>query len=158
MKKATIVGMLLLGVLTSFGQASCDKASNNTFGIHYTYSPQGHGLGFEIGWTGQESPINFHINMDVFKENHYLSKEAQDKGDIGYFGRVYQKFGVRVARVPYKWSIYVNLLGGLDSNTGFYCGTGIKFLVPLNTKAISVEPMYVNKEFNVQATLHFIII
>lgn len=134
----------------------CSRGSNNTIGVHYTYSPRnGDGVGMEVGITGQEKPWNFHMNVDIFY-NDWIEPNKQS-GESPWSGRIYNKLGYRVIRWPYKLSVYTDILGGIDYKRAFYYGYGLKFLVPIDIRAISIEPMYVDKEFNIQITFHTVI-
>lgn len=153
---AILFTVALVGIqLTTHAQLpQCDQPTFTTIGAHYTWAENKQGVGIEIGVTGNESNFNLHWGSDVFQSTESIPK-ADGVDDIS--GRVYIQPGYRILRIPYKLSIYTDVMGGLSLDRGFYCGAGIKFLVPLNRKALSIEPMYVDRQFNLQFVLHFVV-
>jgi hypothetical protein len=151
---AILFAVALIGIqLTTHAQTPCDGGKFTTIGAHYIWADQQQGAGVEIAINGNESNWSLTWNADVLKNTSATIKE--NESDIS--GRVYMKPGYRVLRIPYKLSVYTDVMGGLSLDNGFYYGAGIKILVPLNRKALSIEPMYVDKQFNLQFALHFVV-
>ena len=138
-------------------QSSCDCDFKTTLGIHYNYYRGMNGAGLEYGKTGDESNFNIHVGFDIFFPSKTFKDKHKAEGDTAMTGRMYNKIGYRIIRIPYKLSIYTDLVGGLDMNMGFFYGVGLKFLHPLNENAISIEPMYIPGKkggWNIQAAFH----
>jgi hypothetical protein len=139
-------------------QSSCDCDFKTTLGIHYDYYKGMNGAGLEYGKTGDESNFNIHVGFDMFFPSKTFKDKHKAGGDTAMTGRMYNKIGYRIVRIPYQLSIYTDLVGGLDMNMGFFYGVGLKFLRPLNENAISIEPMYIPGKkggWNIQAAFHF---
>ena len=142
---------------TGRSQSSCDCDFKTTLGIHYNYYKGMHGAGFEYGKTGEESNFNIHVGFDMFFPSKTFKDKHRTEGDTAMTGRMYNKIGYRIVRIPYQLSIYTDLVGGLDMNMGFFYGIGLKLLRPLNENAISIEPMYIPGKkggWNIQAAFH----
>ena len=143
---------------TGRSQSSCDCDFKTTLGIHYNYYKGMNGAGLEYGKTGDESNFNIHVGFDMFFPSKTFKDKHRAEGDTAMTGRMYNKIGYRIVRIPYQLSIYTDLVGGLDMNMGFFYGLGLKFLRPLNENAISLEPMYIPGKkggWNIQAAFHF---
>ena len=139
-------------------QSSCDCDFKTTLGIHYNYYKGMHGAGLEYGKTGDESNFSIHVGFDMFFPSKTIKDKHRAEGDTVMTGRMYNEIGYRIVRIPYQLSIYTDLVGGLDINTGFFYGVGLKILRPLNENAISIEPMYIPGKkggWNIQAAFHF---
>ncbi len=139
-------------------QTGCNCDFKTTLGLHYNYFKGMNGAGLEYGKTGDESNFSIHVGVDVFFPTEMAKSKYKVDGDTVMTGRMYNKIGYRVLRIPYQLSIYTDLWGGLDMNMGFFYGVGLKFLRPFNENAISIEPMYIPGKkggWNVQAAFHF---
>lgn len=154
--------LLTLALMAIFcagrSQSSCDCDFKTTLGVHYDYFKGMHGAGLEYGKTGDESNFNIHVGFDMFFPSKTFKDKHKAEGDTVMTGRMYNKIGYRIVRIPYQLSIYTDLVGGLDMNMGFFYGVGLKILRPLNENAISIEPMYIPGKkggWNVQAAFHF---
>src|SRR5438552_9700175 len=139
-------------------QTSCNCDFKTTLGIHYNYFKGMNGMGLEYGQTGDQSNFNIHVGVDMFFPAKVSKGKNQIDGDKVITGRMYSKIGYRILRIPYQFSIYTDVFGGLDMNMGFFYGAGIKILHPFNENAISLEPIYIPGDkggWNLQATFHF---
>ena len=155
--------VLLVGVLMVNGQ-ECYSSHYKTVGLLYMYTPESNGIGFEYGYTANESNTSILIGSVVHMYNP-KTVTVNDKNKTEYesysepltFDQ-YIKLGYRFSRVEYTLSSSFNVIAGYNFDKGAYAGASIKFLVPMNTSAISIEPMYIStNQFRVQATLTFII-
>lgn len=138
-------------------QKNCDCDFKTTFGMHYNYFKSMNGVGLEYGKTGDESPFNIHIGLDLFFPNQVSKSKTGTFADTALTGRMYNKVGYRLLRIPYQLSIYADALGGLDMSQGFFYGLGLKILRPFNENAISIEPIYISGKkggWNLQAAFH----
>lgn len=147
--------ILLSQMSTVFGQDNdCNCQFNKTIGVHYVWANLEQGAGVELGLTGNESNFNLHWNIDVLERMFDNPKRATEGG---FNGRIYMKGGYRIIRIPYHLSVYTNIIGGMSWENSFYGGAGLKILVPMNKKAISLEPMYVDHQFNLQVAFHIVV-
>jgi len=153
---ATFASMIIF--CAAHSQSSCDCDFKTTLGLHYNYYRGMNGAGLEYGKTGDESNFSIHIGLDMFFPSKSFKDKHQAQGDTAMTGRMYNKIGYRIVRIPYQLSIYTDLVGGLDTNMGFFYGVGLKILHPLNENAISLEPIYIPGKkggWNIQAAFHF---
>jgi hypothetical protein len=153
--------LLTLSLITIYaiahGQNSCDCDFKTTFAAHYNYFKSMNGIGLEYGKTGDESPFSIHIGLDMFFPSQVSKKKTESAADTVLTGRMYNKVGYRLLRIPYQLSIYADALGGLDMSQGFFYGVGLKILRPFNENAISIEPIYISGKkggWNFQAAFH----
>ena len=157
MKNLLVTLAMLVIFCPAHSQSSCDCDFKTTLGMHYTYYKGMNGAGLEYGKTGDESNFNIHVGLDLFFPSKTSKGKNQADGDTAVTGRMYNKIGYRIVRIPYQLSIYTDLVGGLDMNMGFFYGVGLKILHPLKENAISLEPMYIPGEkggWNIQAAFH----
>ena len=157
--KNLLLTLALIGIFfAGNSQSNCDCDFKTTLGIHYNYYKGMNGAGIEYGKTGEESNFNIHVGFDLFFPSNVYKDKHQAEGDTALTGRMYNKIGYRIIRIPYELSIYTDLVGGLDMNMGFFYGVGLKVLRPLNENAISIEPVYIPGKgggWNIQAAFHF---
>jgi hypothetical protein len=147
--------VLIAGVFMVNAQ-ECYSSHYKTVGLSYTNTPISHAIGAEYGYTANESNSSFVVgaNLHIYKTSYNKSEEAFQPLSIDQ----YIKFGYRVSRVEYTLSTSIHGIAGYDFNLGPYGGGSIKFLVPMNTSAISLEPIYLSTgHFRVQATITFIV-
>jgi len=157
MKNLLVNLAMLVICCPAFSQSSCDCDFKTTLGIHYNYFKGMNGAGLEYGKTGDESNFNIHVGLDFFFPSNTSRGKHQAEGDTAMTGRMYNKIGYRIIRIPYQISIYTDLVGGLDLNIGFFYGVGLKILRPLHENAISLEPIYIPGKkggWNIQAAFH----
>ena len=157
MKNLLVTLAMLVMFCPAYCQSNCDCDFKTTLGMHYNYYKGMNGAGLEYGKTGDESNFNIHVGLDLFFPSKTSKDKNQAAGDTAMTGRMYNKIGYRIVRIPYQLSIYADLVGGLDMNMGFFYGVGLKILHPLHENAISLEPMYIPGEkggWNIQAAFH----
>jgi len=157
MKNLLVTLAMLVIFCPAHSQSSCDCDFKTTLEVHYNYYKGMNGAGHEYGKTGDESNFNIHVGLDLFFPAKPSKVKNQADGDTAVTGRMYNKIGYRIVRIPYQLSIYTDLVGGLDMNMGFFYGVGLKILHPLKENAISLEPMYIPGEkggWNIQAAFH----
>jgi hypothetical protein len=158
MKNLLLTLALNVFYCTAQSQTSCDCDFKTTLGMHYNYYKGMNGVGLEYGKTGDESNFSIHVGVDMFFPAKASGGKHQIDGDTVMTGRMYNKIGYRILRIPYQFSTYIDVFGGLDMNMGVFYGVGIKILRPFNENAISIEPIYIPGKkggWNLQATFHF---
>ena len=150
--------ILILSVLLSLkAGAQCDDEPYKVLTVHYTYAPKGSGIGMEYGYVGK---FNIHAGVSVFAPKPVLDEEKQETVPQMLDVRMPIKLGYRVFREPYVISLYTYGFVGISLNDGGYAGASTRVLVPFASyNAVSLEPAYIftTKQFNIQASLHFII-
>lgn len=157
MKNLLLTIALIAMCYTGRSQTDCNCDLKTTVGVHYNYYKGMNGVGLEYGKTGDESNFNIHAGLDIFFVPHTPKSKTGNNTDTSMSGRMYNKIGYRVLRIPYQLSIYTDVLGGLDMNMGFFYGVGIKILHPFNENAFSIEPIYIPGKkggWNLQAAFH----
>lgn len=136
----------------------CYSSHLKTVALGYTYHPSKDGINLEYGYMANEKRTNILVGSAVWMHKPKVVSGKQDyiEYDNLEFDQ-YLKFSYRVLRIPYTLSISTGIIGGYSFDTGPYGGISTRFLVPMNTKALSIEPALTTRGFTLQGMLIFMI-
>ena len=155
MKKLKLSVLALIPFIGMAQTNKCEEPQFSSMAISYVF-PQG--LGAEGGLTFDRGVIHTaNIGIAYQTPKYHSIKKGNDTIDsLGNVLDIYTYVGWRLYRRDFKLSIYGNVGWTFGDAAGIKPLASIKFLIPINETAVSVEPFYIlGRSASIRLSIHF---